>query len=408
MGSYYNKENPMAFEKMTSTERRAIVSLSIIMSLRMLGLFMVLPVFALYAANLKGATPLLIGLSIGIYGLTQALLQIPLGALSDRVGRKSVIIFGLMIFALGSMLAATSHTIVMIILGRALQGAGAVGSTIMAMIADLTSEKQRTKAMAITGMTIGMSFSLAMIVGPFLTAWINVNGIFWLAVVFAMIAIIILLTLTPTPQHVSWHAESEPELKNFWGLLIHPELRRLNAGIFILHAIFTASFVIVPITLQQLAGLHGNQQWTLYLPILISAFLLTIPCILIAEKKHSLKIFFLGAILLLGIAELLLWIFAHYLLLSAFSLLLFFLAFSLLEAFLPSLVSRTAPPARKGTALGIYSCSQFMGIFVGGTAGGWLYGTVGLIHVYLFCVVLAMVWLVIAFKMKGLHLSLSR
>lgn len=387
----------MSLEKMTAIERRASTSLAAVISLRMLGLFMILPVFSLYAAKLPGATPYLIGLAMGIYGLTQGIFQIPFGMLSDHLGRRKIITLGLIIFILGSIIAAKSGTIYGIILGRALQGMGAVGSTIMAMVADLTRPEQRTKAMAITGMTIGMSFSLAMIAGPIFTQWIN---LFWLAAIFGVVAIVLLFTWVPTPTKLSWHKETEPDITQFSSLLKMPELLRLNIGIFLLHAIFTASFVIIPFSLQNLAGLHEDQQWKLYLPTLILAFLLSIPFIVIAEKKHRLKPFFLGAIATLGVAELLLWNFAQNLLLSAASLLLFFAAFSLLEAFLPSLVSRTAPPARKGTALGIYSSSQFLGIFVGGTAGGWLYGALSLTHVYLFCVVLTGVWFAVAFGMK--------
>jgi predicted MFS family arabinose efflux permease len=281
------------------------------------------------------------------------------------------------------------------IIGRALQGTGAVGSTIMAMIADLTRSEQRTKAMAICGMTIGLSFSLAMMLGPLFTNWIN---LFWLAAIFSGGAIILLYTWVPTPAKETWHRETEPDVTQFSSLLKQPDLLRLNAGIFLLHAIFTASFVVLPLSLRHLAGLQENHQWLFYLPTLIAAFLLSIPFIIVAEKKRLLKPFFLGAIVVLGIAELLLWIFAHNLLLSALSLLLFFVAFSLLEA--SSLVSRTAPPNRKGTALGIYSCSQFLGIFVGGMLGGWLYGALGLSHVYLFCVVLTGLWFAIAFGMK--------
>lgn len=388
---------------MTIIERKAVLSLSTILSLRMLGLFMVLPVFSLYATGLSGATPTLVGLAVGVYGLTQAIFQLPFGALSDHVGRKKIIALGLMIFALGSIIAAESHSISGMILGRALQGAGAVGSTIMAMIADLTSEKHRTKAMAISGMTIGFSFSLAIMLGPIFIKWIDVSGIFWLAAALSVIAIIILITLVPQPKTVAWHADAEPELHHSSEIFKNTSLMRLNAGVFLLHAIFTASFVILPISLQKLAGLNGDQQWLLYLPILLIAFALTLPCIIIAETKRLIKEFFISAVFVLGISELLFWIFARHLLLSAVSLLLFFTAFSLLEAFLPSLVSRTAPPARKGTALGIYSCSQFMGIFAGGALGGWLYGTFSLTHVYLFCMILAIIWLAIAFNMKKLQ-----
>lgn len=386
---------------MTPTECKAVFSLSTIMSLRMLGLFMVLPLFTLYASHLPGATPFLIGLALGVYGLTQAILQIPFGALSDHFGRKKMITLGLCIFTLGSLIAAMSHSIWSMLLGRALQGAGAVGSTIIALITDLTRPEQRTKAMAISGITIGISFSLAMIIGPIVATWIQVSGIFWLAVLFSVAAIILLFTVVPTPATITWHAETEPKLQQFPALLQQPELNRLNIGIFLLHLIFTASFVVIPINLQTVAGLNGNQQWALYLPTLILAFLISIACIMVAEKKQQIKHFFIGGILLLIAAEFLLWIFARQLLLSAISLLLFFSAFSLLEAFLPSLVSRTAPHHRKGTALGIYSCSQFLGIFVGGTLGGWLYGTFGPTQVYLFCAILATIWSAIAFNMKN-------
>jgi predicted MFS family arabinose efflux permease len=277
----------------------------------------------------------------------------------------------------------------------------------MAFIADLTREEQRTKAMAITGMTIGLSFSIAMVLGPVLAPWIQVQGIFWLATLFSIIAIIILFTLVPAHQKPSWHPETEPDLHQLPDILKHPELVRLNLGVFCLHAIFTASFIIIPISLQNLAGLPGKHQWALYLPTLLLAFCLSVVCIVIAEKRHRVKQFFIAAVILLGVAEISLWVFAHSLLLSALNLLLFFTAFSLLEAFLPSLVSKTAPPARKGTALGIYSFSQFFGIFVGGALGGWLYGAFGLVNVYLFCATLAVIWLGIAFTMKNPQYSIQ-
>lgn len=383
--------------KMTLTERRASFSLASILALRMLGLFMILPVFALYANQLQNATPALIGLAMGIYGLTQGLFQIPFGMLSDHVGRRKIIALGLLIFILGSIICALSDSIFHLIIGRALQGIGAVGSTIIAMVADLTREEQRTKAMAISGMTIGASFALAMILGPIFANWIN---LFWLATLFGAVAIMLLYSWVPTPTKPVWHSDTEPEITQFGALLKEPELIRLNIGIFILHAVLTASFVILPLSLQNLAGLHGNQQWMMYLPTLIAAFLLSVPFIILAEKQKRLKTYFLGAIVTLGCAELLLWFFAKNLLISALSLLLFFAAFSLLEAFLPSLISRSAPSSRKGTALGIYSCFQFLGIFVGGSLGGWLFGAFGLTNVYLFCVILIGIWFVIAFNMK--------
>jgi len=398
----------MSLEKMNLMERRSAWMLASIMSLRMLSLFMVLPVFSLYAHQLTGATPALIGLSMGVYGLTQALFQIPFGAWSDKIGRKKIITLGLIIFAIGSMLSACSTHIWTMIIGRALQGAGAVGSTIIALMADLTRENQRTKAMAIIGITIGMSFSLAMLLGPLLNPWLHVNGIFWLAAGFSILAIFMLYAAVPQPAKTIWHADTEPERHSFFAMLKHPSLARLNISIFMLHAVFTASFVVIPISLHTLAGLSGNHQWMLYLPILLLAFVCSIPCIIIAEKKHRLKWFFLSAIFMLGCAEFIFWRFANHISFSAFSLFLFFTGFSVLEAFLPSLVSKTAPPARKGTALGIYSCSQFLGIFAGGSLGGWLYGVFGLTSVYLFCTILTLLWAAIAFNMKNpQHQTLS-
>jgi MFS family permease len=399
----------MLTDKMTSTERRAVSSLAAIMSLRLLGLFMILPVFALYARDLAGSSPILIGVSMGVYGLTQALFQIPFGMLSDHAGRKPVILMGLLIFMAGSIVAALSHSIHWMIVGRALQGTGAVGSTIVAMIADLTRTEQRSKAMAINGMTIGLSFSLAMILGPVFAAWIQVSGIFWLAAGLSATGIVILYTLVPTPLKTTWHSDAEPERAHFFTLLKDPQLARLNLGVLLLHAIFTASFVVIPIGLQKLAGIPGNKQWMLYVPALTLAFIISLTLIAIAEKKQRIKPFFIAGIILLAGAELFLLYGAGSVALSACALMLFFTAFSLLEAFLPSWVSRSAPATRKGTALGIYSCSQFLGIFVGGTLGGWLYGAFALPYVYLFCVLLALIWLPIAKGMQSpSYLSPSR
>lgn len=387
---------------MNLIERRASISIAFIIALRMFGLFMILPVFSLYAARLQGATPILIGAAMGIYGLTQCIFQIPFGMLSDHYGRRKLIAIGLLIFIFGCMIAAHSSTITSMIIGRALQGTGAVGSTLIALLADLTRTNQRTKAMAIVGMTIGLSFSLAMIAGPIFYNWMN---LFWLAALFGLVAFFILFTQVPVPAHETWHEDAEPELSQFFSLIKQPELSRLNLGIFILHTVFTASFIVLPLSLQNLMGISGDNQWKLYLPTLLLAFLLSIPCIIFAEKKHLLKPFFIGAIIVLGIAELSLWFFDDSLLIFASSILLLLAAFSLLEAFLPSLVSRTAPPQRKGTALGIYSSSQFLGIFIGGMLGGYLYGTFGLKQVYLFCAAFTFLWLLVAFGMKKPHYS---
>ena len=366
----------------------------------MIGLFMVLPVFSLYAQTLGGATATLIGVGMGIYGLAQALFQIPFGILSDRCGRKPMIVIGLVIFAIGSLIAGCAHSIWLLILGRTLQGIGAVGSTILAMIADLTREEQRSKAMAITGMSIGFSFTLAMLLGPLLTKWMTVSQLFYLAALFGIAAISVLYLFVPTPQHVSWHRDAEPELASFLKLLIAPELAKLNSGIFILHAIFTASFVVIPISLLDNAGLPANEQWLLYLPTLLLASFFALTLIGIAERQQRAKPYFLGGILLLTLSEILLWQAQANLTLVFIGLSCFFAGFSLLEAFLPSLVSRIAPVTRKGSALGIYSSAQFLGIFVGGVLGGWLYGQYHFFGVYLFCVILGLIWFALALCMQ--------
>lgn len=386
--------------KMTTNEWRAVTSLSSIMSLRMVGLFMVLPIFSLYATQLKGATPTLIGISIGIYGLCQALFQLPFGALSDRLGRKPIILIGLLLFIAGSFIAGSTNQIYVMIIGRALQGTGAIGSTLLAMMADLTREEQRTKSMAIAGISIGFSFSFAMILGPLLMKWMSMSDLFFLAVFFGLIAILFLCTWVPNPPTLRWHRDTEAEFSAFFKLMRDTELLRLNLGIFILHAIFTASFVVIPISIYHSLGFETHNQWLLYLPTLLIAFLVSLLCISLAERKFQLKIYFLGSIFVLTLSEFILWLTPHNVIGTSLGLGLFFTSFSLLEAFLPSLISRMAPATRKGTALGIYSCAQFLGIFVGGMLGGWLYGQFNFTGVYLFSISLAFLWLIIAFLMQ--------
>lgn len=391
----------MTTEKMTPLERRSVLSLAAIMSLRLLGLFMILPVFSLYAHQLLRSTPLLIGIALGIYGLTQGLFQIPFGMLSDRLGRKPIITFGLMIFALGSLVAGFSHTITGMIIGRALQGAGAIGSTVIAMIADLTRENQRTKAMAINGISIGLSFSLAMMLGPVLAAWIHVSGIFWISTGLSFIALLLLFSIVPNPVHSEWHSDAELDTTQFTKILLNKTLARFNLSVFILHAIFTATFIALPMSLHNINGFDSAQQWKLFLPALIFAFLFSMPCIMRAEKKRQVRTYFWSGIILLLLAEIIWRYWMHITLVASLGLLLFFMAFTMLEAFLPSLVSRAAPATRKGTAMGIFSCAQFLGIFFGGTVGGWIYGAFNLSGIYLFCIALAITWLLLAFSIQN-------
>jgi len=386
---------------MSRNEVRSAASMAGIYALRMLGLFMILPVFALYAEDLHGATPALAGLAIGIYGMTQALLQIPFGLVSDRIGRKPVIIFGLLVFAAGSVVAAGADTIYMVLVGRALQGAGAIAAAVMALTADLIREEHRVKAMAMIGMSIGASFALAMVLGPILNTWIGVPGIFWLTAVLAIGGIAVIVLIVPTPTISRVHRDAEAVPGQFGSVLRDAQLLRLDAGIFSLHLILTASFVVLPLALRDNAGLAADRHWQLYLPVLVLSLPMAVPFILQAEKHRRMKQMFVGAILVIALAELGLSLFHASGLSIALLLFVFYSAFNLLEAILPSLIAKVAPPDRKGTAMGVYSSSQFFGAFIGGAAGGWLHGHFGLGSVFLFCGVVALTWLALAASMQS-------
>lgn len=385
---------------MTSQERQTTFSLASIYAFRMLGLFMILPIFSLYTHSLQHATASLVGLALGIYGLTQALLQTPFAMISDRIGRKPVIVFGLILFVLGSIIAAMSQSIYGIIIGRAIQGAGAVGSTLIALLADNTHEENRLKAMAGIGMTIGMSFVLSMVLGPILNGLIGLSGIFWLTAILASLGIAILLWLVPTPKTHILHRDSEPVLSEFKTILTSPELLRLNYGIFALHATLMALFIVIPTTLINSVGLRESQQWMFYLPVLLVSTLLMFPFVIIAEAKRLMKPLFISAVAILTVTQVLFWFFYHNVIMLSILLCLFFTAFTFLEACLPSLISKIAPAGSKGTAMGIYSSSQFLGIFIGGTVGGLIYSHFGLSSIFLFCGLLGLLWVVLAFTMQ--------
>ena len=384
---------------MTPTERRSVFSLAGIYSLRMLGLFLILPVFALYAEHLDGVTPTLIGLALGAYGLTMALLQIPFGMLSDRIGRKPVITIGLVIFAIGSVIAAISHDIWGVIIGRALQGAGAIAAAMMALLADLTREEVRTKATAMIGMSIGMSFTVSLILGPWLDAAIGVNGIFWLTALLAVGAIVVLHTAIPTPDHIGIHRDAETVPGQLGAALRNGELLRLDIGILVLHSIMTAMFIALPFVLRDQLGLPTLHHSWVYLPILLLAMGLMVPMVIIAEKKKKMKPVFLSAIGLIALSALVLAV-SHSGWAGVISgLLLFFIAYNVLEATLPSLVSRIAPVDGKGTAMGVYSTSQFLGAFVGGAGGGTLLAHFGVTGIFIACALGALLWLGLAYSM---------
>ncbi len=376
-------------------ERRAAFSLAGIFSLRMLGLFLILPVFALYAEGLADVTPLLIGVAIGIYGLTQAVLQIPFGMLSDRVGRKPVIIAGLLIFAFGSVVAASADDIWGIILGRALQGGGAIAAVIMALAADLSREQRRLRIMAIIGMSIGFAFAVSLVLGPVLNSWIGVPGIFWLTAGLALSGILVVLFVVPTPAKSIFHRDAEAVPGQFGKVLAEPELLRLDFGIFALHMILTALFLAYPLVLRDL-GLVSESHWIIYLPVMLLAMGAMVPFIIAAESKQRMKPVFIGAVAALMLSLFGLYLFKSSLIGMAVGLLVFFTAFNLLEATLPSLIAKMAPGERKGTAMGVYSSSQFLGAFGGGLLGGLVHTRFGIEGVFLFCGGVALLWLLIA------------
>ena len=386
---------------MTPTERRASIALAGIFTLRMLGLFMIFPIFSLDSHLYAGNTAMLTGLAIGIYGLTQALFQIPFGRLSDRIGRKKVIIGGLLIFAAGSAVAATADSIWGVIAGRALQGFGAIAAAVLALTADLTREEQRTKAMAIIGVSIGMAFALAMVAGPAIKPLIGLPGLFWVTGVMALAGIGVLLYYVPTPARVRFHRDTETVPTQFTHILHDTQLLRLDFGILILHLMMTASFVVLPLVLRDHAGIAGDDHWKVYLLVLALALVLMAPMVMYADRHNRNKQVFLTSVVLLLLSQLGLYFFLDEAWLVVLCMTLYFTGFTVLEASLPALVSRLAPSALKGTALGAYSTAQYLGAFLGGVVGGGLYGKFGLSSVFILCAGLCVLWLLVSSGMRN-------
>lgn len=387
-------------ERMSSGETRAASGLALVFAFRMLGMFMVLPVLATYGMDLAGATPALIGLAIGAYGLTQAIFQIPFGVISDRIGRRPVIYLGLIVFALGSVLAANSDSIWGVIAGRILQGAGAISAAVMALLSDLTREQHRTKAMAMIGMTIGLSFAVAMVVGPLLTRAFGLSGLFLATGAMALCGIVIVMFMVPRSTGTLQHRESGVAKQALLPTLRHPDLLRLDLGIFVLHAMLMSSFIALPLALVEKAGLPKEQHWWVYLTALLISFFAMIPFIIYGEKKRKMKRVLLGAVVTLMLTELFFWKFGDSLRTLVIGTVVFFTAFNLLEASLPSLISKVSPAGGKGTAMGVYSTSQFLGSALGGILGGWLFQHGGLSVVFLGGAGLAALWLAFAVTMR--------
>lgn len=377
--------------KMTGMERRATWGLGTVFSLRMLGMFMVLPVLTTYGMALQGASESLIGLSIGIYGLAQAIFQIPFGLVSDRVGRKPLIVGGLLVFALGSVIAALTDSIWGVILGRALQGSGAIAAAVMALLSDLTREQNRTKAMAFIGISFGVTFAIAMVVGPIVTHAIGLSGLFWGITELALAGVVLTLLVVPTAGDHTLNRESGIVRGSFGKVLANPQLLKLNVGIFCLHAMLMSSFVALPPMMAH-AGFLPGEQWKVYLVTMLISFAAVVPAIIYAEVKRRMKRVFLGCVTLLLLAELVLLAACGHLWVMFAGIQLFFLAFNIMEALLPSLISKESPAGYKGTAMGVYSTSQFLGVAFGGTLGGFLFQLQGAWLVFLAGAAIALAW----------------
>ena len=383
-------------DRMTPEERRTGASLASIFALRMLGLFLILPVFSVHAKTLPGGDNLaLVGFALGAYGLTQAFFQIPYGVASDYFGRKLVIVVGLLVFALGSFVAAWAPDMTWIIVGRVLQGAGAISAAVTALAADLTREEHRTKVMAMIGSSIGLVFALSLVGAPLLYGWIGMGGLFIMTGVLALAAIVLLLKAVPPAPPP--HGHEKLPLRR---VIFDADLLRLNLGIFVLHMVQMAMFVVLPHALVDHGGLDAAAHWKVYLPAVLVSFAIMVPAIIAAERKDKMRPVFLAAVGLLVVVQGGLYLLHESLWVLALWLLLFFVAFNVLEATLPSLVSRTAPPAAKGAALGVYNTTQAIGLFIGGAAGGYIAQHFGDNAVFAACTGLVLIWLAVATTMN--------
>lgn len=373
---------------MSSDERRAAAGLAAIFGSRMLGLFIILPVFVIYADQLAGSSPFLIGLAIGAYGLSQAILQIPFGLASDRFGRRPVIAVGLLLFMVGSIVAALSPHIYGVILGRVIQGSGAISAAVMALAADLTRDSQRTKIMAVIGISVGGAFMVALVLGPVVAAWGGLSGVFWTTAALALLALVLLMTLVPRSDAMMTDAART----GFADVLRDSDLLRLSGGIFVLHLILTAGFVVLPVVLRDYLEIGSATHWKVYLPILLLSVPAMVPVIAFGERRRKMHRVVPVVVLALALVEVVLAFGLHSKILTLVALWAYFSTFNILESSLPSLVSRVAPARTKGAALGVYATAQFLGAFAGGVLGGAVYGRFGVAAVFLMGALMALIW----------------
>ena len=384
---------------MSPSEIKSSLILASIYSLRMLGIFLILPIFSIYASGLSGSpTEFQIGLAFGVYGLTQAILQIPFGMSSDRFGRKPMIYFGLLLFIIGSLIAGFSKEIEGVIIGRAIQGSGAISAVLTAFLSDLTSDKSRTKGMAIIGVAIGLTFALSLVISPILNKLIGVTGIFFLMAFLALIAFgVVRFFIHEVFKQKKIKSATSQDIKT---ILNNFDLNRLNFGIFVLHASQISMFMAVPFYLINRGVLPLDQHWSIYLGVLAVSFIFIVPMIIFSERNNKSKEFFIFSISLIFLTQFLFIYFADGLVGIILALIVYFIGFNYLEASLPSLVSKLAPIQRRGLALGVYNTSQSLGIFVGGSIGGLIASFYGYEGAFLFCSILIIIWLYLSISMR--------
>ena len=372
---------------MNSAERLFALKISLVMAVRMLGLFMLFPVMSVYAGDYESATPFLIGMAIGIYGLTQAIFQVPFGYLSDRFGRKPILIVGLLIFLLGSIMAANTSNIIIVVIGRAFQGGGAISAVLMAFLADSVSEENRAKANAFVGFQIGVAFMLSLLIGPIISSRVGLSGLFWVIAILSLIAMLIVLSLKQTKSITYYKLSIEAFKETFT-----KELLALDFSIFSLHLILAAGFIVMPLLIMENQIVSMLDNWQLYLPAVLLSFLGMIPLIIISEKFKKTKYILLISILLLISSQIIFFSLNLNFKVFLITLTIFFVAFNTVEALLPSLLSRTASASKRGLAMGIFSTSQFLGTFIGGAIGGFIYDIYNLNSVFLFTIFVAIIW----------------
>ncbi|AVJ55055.1 MFS transporter [Idiomarina sp. OT37-5b] len=390
----------MSQQTLNQTEKRAAVALASVFGIRMLGLFLIMPVLAIYARDYPDYSAFLMGATLGAYGLTQALLQIPMGMLSDRWGRRPVIILGLLVFILGSVVAAQADSLLGVAIGRAIQGLGAVAAAILALAADVSREQQRTKVMAIIGMCIGLAFAVAMVAGPLLGSWLGLAGIFWFTAATGVLGIVVLVASVPQVQTQTARRDALPVASELRSLLKHGQLWQLNVGVFVLHAVLTAWFITLPTQLQQAGFEPATHAW-FYLPTLVASIAVMVPMIIRSSRTDNQVFWFRLALLMLCIGVALADMLGASAVVLVAALVIFFAGFNYLEASLPSLLTRIAPAGSKGSASGLYATSQFLGAFIGGSTGGWVLQTYQSTGLGILSLTLLGCWLVLTLWMKN-------